>query len=238
MPLTLAQMLALLPDNTTGLISAADMRDVVTAIVHGQRAPYSLDNADDVWWEGDSAGMTQVTVTGSETISEVDGLLSVKFSGQASNDLNALLKAHSFSVGDAWAVSMRMIGPGSNFTFGGLVFTDGTATTSNVIYIGSYMDGGEQSYFAAYSGTLTNVSTNINNVGSMDHAIVGVGYYKLTYQASNTFRLEYSADGITWITMGSDASKTMTPTHVGVVWSRWAGADTGDVSYGPLCKLA
>lgn len=239
MPLTLAQMLALLPDNTAGDISAVDARNVVTAIVHGQRAPYSVDDAEDIWWESDSAGMTVVTVTGTQTITEKDGHLSVRFSGQSASDFNGIFAARTFAVGDSFATRIRSVGSNENYNMTAIAFTDGTASTSNVVAAYPYSQSASASFNAGH-GTLTAFTTNSWSVVQTAHGFLSHGVYaRLTYTAANTFTVSYSPDGSSWTSFGqADLSKTMTPTHVGVMWSKFAGAAEAVASFGPICKLA
>lgn len=240
MPLTLAQMLALLPDNTAGDISAADARNVVTAIVRGQRAPYSVDDAADVWWEGNIGDFTTVTITGTQTVTEKDGFLAVEYSGQSSLDRNGVLKSRSFSVGDSFAVRIRFLGPAGQYSLQGLTFTDGTADTSNMIEVVVYTSNSNDASVAFHHGTLTNVSTSAWGNALKAHAPWNDGVYlRLTYSASNSFLGEASPDGVNWTSFGNAATaKTMTPTHFGLVWGKEGGANESLVSFGPLCKLA
>lgn len=240
MPLTLAQMLALLPDNTAGDISAADARNVVTAIVRGQRAPYSVDHADDVWWESNIGDFTTVTITGTQTVTEKDGYVAVEYSGQSAADYNGLFKARSFSVGDSFAVRVTAVGPASQFSIPGLAFTDGVVGGSNVIQTTAYATNSDVATIAVLHGTLTNVDTSAwSNAGKSAHPWLDGIIIRLTYAASNSFQGEVSIDGTHWTSFGNGATaKTMTPTHVGLTWSKEGGANESLVSFGPLCRLA
>src|SRR5690606_13056067 len=94
----------------------------------GRGGPWAVDltdNADaaDVVWDGSkAAAMTTVTVTGTQTITEKQGVLSVLFSGQGTQDYNCLLKAHTFVVGDSFAVPVRFHANG--LAAAGIIFTD------------------------------------------------------------------------------------------------------------------
>lgn len=240
MPLTLAQMLALLPDNTAGDISAADMRDVVAAIARGQRAPHSVDDADDVWWESDIGDFTTVTVTGTQTVTEKDGFLSVKYSGQSGGDHNGVLKAHTFSIGDSFATRIRLFGPAGQVSFGGLVFTDGTTSAANAIQVSGYVDAANNTLVDTLHGTLTAMGSEGFSITARNAFPWLDGLYvRLTYTASNSFTAHFSPDGATWSVLGQSAvSKTITPTHFGVTWSKEGGSVESVVSFGPICKLA
>lgn len=239
MPLTLAQMLALLPDNTAGDISAVDMRDVVTAIVRGQRAPYSVDDADDVWWEGDLlADFTHVDPTGSSTRTEKDGFLSVSYTGQASLDVGCVLKPHTFSIGDRFATHVRSLGKDEDIhAMVFLVLTDGTATSSNMAAAMMYQD---LDRVGAWHGTITNLDTQVwARTSVWDWPLAGF-HVAIEYEAANTFQVYLSPDGVSWSDFGAASiSKTMTPTHFGVGWSIWGGSNPeGLAAFGPICKIA
>lgn len=237
---TFAEMNTLLADNTSGDISAVDMRDVIKGLWRRQIAPYTVDNAADVYWESNSGDFTTVTVTGSQTITEREGILSVLFASQTANDLNAFLKARTFSVGDTFATRIRIYGQDTNFGMGGIAFTDGTASTSNVAAALAYNQTGA-AQVAAWHGTLDNVATSAWNISGSENFPWSDGVYvSLEYDAANTFIAQYSADGISWSMLGQTSfAKTMTPTHFGPVWSRWGGgASVMTASFGPFCKLA
>jgi hypothetical protein len=199
------------------------------------------DNADafDIQWDGSqSAGMTTVTVTGSQTLTEKTGVLSVKFSGQGSQDHNCLLIAHSFSIGDSFAVPLRYAG-NAGFGLAGVIFTDGTTSAANAVaaHIQQHSNEGHARVYTRH-GTLTAMGT-VSAVFNQQSNQVPWLWLRLTYQASNTFRKEISPDGISWSTVGiADVSKTMTPTHVGLCWTVENSAGDGIATFGPLLKLA
>lgn len=236
---TFAEMNTLLADNTSGDIAAVDMRDVIKGLWRRQIAPYTNDDAADVYWESNSGDFTTVTVTGSQTITEREGFLSVLFAGQAGADVNAFLKARTFSIGDAFATRIRIGGLINNHNMTGICFTDGTASTSNVALALAYY-GDSSNKISAWHGTLTNLATNVNLFDSQQLQPYNDGIYaKLIYSAADTFEVQWSWDGVSFSNLaGTTFAKTMTPTHVGVCWSKWGGADDGLASFGPICKLA
>jgi hypothetical protein len=240
MPLTLAQMLALFPDNTAGDISAADGRSVITAIVRRQRAPFSVDHADDTWWEGDIGDFTEVAPTGTATESEQDGFLSVLFSGQSSEDFTCFLKPVTFATGHQWVVPVRVMGI-SNHNMAGICFTDGTTTGSNLVAFVAYVSNTDnQTRVNAFHGTITSSGTAVTMLdGNAQLPRSDAFYLKLGYSASNTFQHWLSPDGISFSRLGAaDISKTMTPTHVGVCVTKYGGSGDGLATFGPLCKVA
>lgn len=240
MPLTLSQMLALLPDNVTGNISAQDLRDVVTATIRGERAPYSVDDADDVWWESDIGDFTKVEPTGTATATEGDGFLSVLFSGTSSDDFTCWLKPVTFATGDEWVVPVKVFGI-NNHNMAGICFTDGITTGSNIVaFVGYVSSTDNQTRVHAFHGTITSAGTAVTMLDSNGQLQRSDAFYlKLAYPTSNTFRHWLSPDGISFSRLGAaDISKTMTPTHVGVCVSKFGGASDGIANFGPLCKVA
>lgn len=235
MPLSLAAIDALLADNGAGDISEGDMRSVVRAIHRKNVGPYSLDDAADVWWEGDVAGMTEVTVTGSQTLTEKDGFLSVNTIGQTAADMNCLLKAHTFSVGDSFVARLGLGGGSQSQAC--VIFTNGTSSSSSMMYGGIASDGGATKMWQA-SGTLTswagNFNDTYNNYGGMTAGLC----VKLVYVATNSWRAWYSPDGVSWFAPFVAVSFTLAPTHVGVGWMTTVASPGAVATFGPLCKVA
>ncbi len=238
---TLAAIQALLADNVAGDISAQDVRDmVVSAYSLLPDAPASLD-PEDIYWSGsDAAAMTEVTISGSQTITERAGKVSVLFTSQAAADYNCLLQARTFAIGDSYAVPIRLFEATSgNITAAGVIFTDGTISTSFGV-IASLLK------FTAEQDTRTYLrhgalQTMTNTAGGSD--IRGQAqpwiYTRLTYVAANTFRMELSFDGISWLTAGvADVTRVMTPTHVGVGWSKDGSTGSAIATFGPILKVA
>lgn len=232
---TLATILDNLGDGEDN--TAEDVRDaILSSYILLPDHPSALD-AEDIYWQGDAAGMTTVTVTGSQTLTERVGRLSALFSGQASNDYNCLLRARTFSIGDSFAVPVDLMAYTATNVNAGIIFTDGTASTSNGIAAAlSWVAGEGTCRVYTRAGTLTNFATlsTLRAMKPMSHL-----WMRLTYQAANTWRKQVSIDGVSWSTLGiADASSTLTPTHVGVVWSVDGGATEGAASFGPILKLA
>lgn len=234
---TFAEMNTLLADNTTGDISEGDMRDVIKGLWRRQIAPYTVDNAADVYWESNLGDFTAVTPSGSQTVTEREGFLSVVFAGQSSGHLNARLKAVSFSVGDEWACEIENIADTpSGINWVGLIATDGTATTSNFWGAFPYHTSAPNAGIGYGHGVLNSVNTLAAEIIDA-HTYHGNPVIRLKYTATNEYRVDWSADGVSWIP-GTARAKTMTPTHIGVGWSRYGGGGNGMASFGPLCKLA
>ena len=242
---SISALQTLFADNTSGDISAQDLRDFLVTM---QAMAVGFEpGADDIVWNaaanvvGDG---TQLAISGTETITEGFGTLDVKFSGQTANDLGGLLYAHSFTIGDRFAVPCAMY-PEDNgdFTWTGVMFTDGVADTSNVVTALTYEAGGSTRWIGSWSGTLTNFSTlEVENSGLMtiDHqATNGDWTVELEYSAANTFQCRFGPGYGSTITMGLGTSGvTMTPTHVGVFWTKDGSAGEASVRFGSIRKTA
>ncbi len=211
----------------------------------GSASP-SLDGS--VYWSGsDLTNFTEQTVSGTATWTEQDNLLSALLNNQTSNDVSAQLQPVTFTIGDEWVTvvlgSMIIDGTMGNLS-GGIIFSDGTATSSNCVvghiqipFNTSANDPTDLPVLVGRHGTLTAVTTApwVSDGGLLAQQFV---YMKLIYQASNSFRLQFSHDGVSWSAFGeSDISKTMTPTHVGPTAWRSDAVD-GIVTFGPLRKIA
>ena len=241
----LAALQALLADNTAGDISAQDARDFLVSVFNrgGSMDPNdSIDSNDTLWDGNDASGMTTVTVTGTDTLTEGNGMLSVRFSGTSSSDINCLLKSHTFSTGDTFSVPIRLFSREDNFTMAGIIMTDGTASTSNAIALLTYyQDSSSDLIQEVRHGTLTNMGTAAAAISDWPDRGMHIPWkhHRLEYDASNSFVWAVSPDGLSYTNWGNSAvSKTMTPTHVGVCWSKWGGSDEAIATFGHLRKTA
>ena len=94
--------------------------------------------------------------------------------------------------------------------------TDGTSSTSNVAAATGHRSGAiDGTRCAGRSGTLTSHTASTTRDVKHDGTLL---YFRIEYDAANTFVISYSPDGVTYIVIES-LSKTMTPTHVGLAWS-------------------
>jgi len=206
-------------------------------------------SAPDFYWDDDdlSTSFTAVTVSGSATWTEAQNLVSVLANGQSTGDLAAQLYAHTFSVGHEFVLPVKstlVADPVSgNTLYAGLVFTDGTASSSNVVMGHVQVTptaAGTSSYplLVGRHGTMTAITTAPWVSDSSMTWNTDALFIKLIYQASNTFRLQFSPDGITYSAFGeADISLAMTPTHVGLAVS-FANASDAIATFGPLRKTA
>jgi len=201
--------------------------------------PTSVGADDTVWAGTDYADdFTLVTVSGTAaTITEQEGILSVfQVGDMTGSDVNAALKAHTFSTGDEWTLACRFFPHVSGQTSrGGLLITDGTTGAADAVFAHIENDNGNVQAVLR-KGTLTNLTTETwkQNFKSTGGPFVWI---KLIYSASNTFQGLLSSDGVNWHDFGqSTTSRTMTPTHVGPGW-----ADAGNdimLTCGSLLRVA
>ena len=200
------------------------------------------DNSDaaDINWDGTQvSGMTTVTVSGSQTLTEKTGVLSALYQGQGTQDYNALLASHTFSVGDAFAVPIRLFGGDAGIASVGIIFTDGTTSSANAVAAHMQQHSSEDNCrLYTRHGTLTLMNSTSAQTNTRGGNLPWL-WLKLTYQAANTFRKEVSPDGISWDNVGvSDVSKTMTPSHFGICWSVDNQSGTAIATFGPILKVA
>jgi hypothetical protein len=197
------------------------------------------DDADSVNWDGnDVAAGTTVTVSGTQTITEGDGgIVSVLFSGQGTTDFNCLLYARTISTGDKWRCAMRLFCREEQYTIAGIVMTDGTSSSSNAVSAELTMDGSTPRLQLRH-GPLDNMNTSpFDATDTASLRFIPWLFLELEYVASNSFTVRFG-DGLSFTNWGaSAASVTMTPTHVGLMWSKWAGSEEAIATFGPLRKV-
>lgn len=219
---------------------ASRVRTALTSVLNAGVAPYSIGDVDDVLWNSDFADFTAVNPTGSVTWTEKPGFLSAAHSGQSSGDLGALLKPVTFAIGDEWVTRIRNVGPLADYTMAGLIFTDGAVAGSKIAVVLPYL-ATSTSWLSTWHGTITNMSTVVLQSSAGAFIICDGVYVKLRYSAANTVQGLWSADGVSFTDLGGGdiiPAGGFTPTHVGVVVSKFGGAGVGSSSFGPLCKVA
>lgn len=201
--------------------------------------PYGLhhrldtaDADDDEFSDGSIAGAwTQVDPTGSATWAESHHVLSCVFSGQASNDLGALLKASTLADGEAYETMVRIIALSAG-TFGmcGLVVTDGTAVTSNAMALMLYLDIPQKVFnIEMWRGTLTSMTVSGTSRTYTPSSVTGDIRLKILRNSSTSFSpLVSTRDGAQFNAFGAAVmNPTFTPTHAGLFVTAWGGATLG-----------
>ena len=193
-------------------------------------------NAADDFFDDASldAAWTTLTVTGGQTITELYDRLSVRITtGQTSSDLNAVIKSKTPSIGDVIetrvAATQVNTGGTNDLLMTGLVMADGNTSTSNCVVMMAHrsnLNGRWGWITTSRDGTFTNAS--VGSINTEWHHPGDQIYLRLEYDASNSFKLFMSPDGISWHALGTEAA-TLTPTHVGLIWSSWGDSANGQI---------
>ncbi len=178
---------------------------------------------DDEFDDANFSGWTTVQGTPNVTVTEAESLLSIQHPGGGSAaQFNAFMKADTVSVGDSIEMCFRTLGWDENFMMVGLIMADGA----------TYGSGEQMIFLISPQQSLVFMTNNSNYNSNNSNTTVGIrfggsGYVflRLTMTATNTFKGEISCDGVTWMTMASGYSRTITPTHVGFGITKWGGAN-------------
>ncbi len=232
-----------------GANTVAEVRTALTSVLGRTWQDPALPNGTvgDIEWDGtDVAAMTEVTVSGSQTIIESNGLLSVSFTGQSLNDVNCLLSAQTIAIGDEWAVPVRTFthapaGGSGVALMAGVILTDGVTSGSNCVFVHLHTGKGDtaHSLVIGRQGTLTAASgaTRVTEE-ILAHSFPWL-WCKIIYNAANSWAIAASPDGLSYTTMGfATFAKTMTPTHVGIGWNNQISSGDAIATFGPLRKVA
>lgn len=224
MPTSLAALLALFADNTSGDISAADGRAAIQALydwipdtqkyLRGRLAGETAHAADDFFTT--YTGYTEQTPTGSATWAAGRSGLTVTWNSVGADDMAITVKAVP-AAGVPITIETALVTPMQNVnnTGLGLVFSDGTGGTANVCAIG-YVGAAGAAPLSIYrfTGTLASFSSTLLQSGNI---ITGSPhFFRLVWKSANTFGWSISADGELWTDWNfADIARTMTPTHMG-----------------------
>jgi hypothetical protein len=202
-------------------------------------------HADDDFFISDTtANYTTQTVSGTATwtLDANHNLLSAKFNNQSSGDAAAYLKAlTSVSAPITIETAVRLLPDGlmatngTEFAMAGIIFTDGTATTSNSVSVEFTVGSGPQ--VAIREGTLTNMAggsaqTVKGNLFRLQKVFDRI-YLRLVWVNATTVTANVSIDGVTWTDFGSadHTITSFTPTHAGFWVSTYAGNDEAYASF-------
>ena len=188
------------------------------------------DGDIDVTWNQRAASGTTIWTEGLD-------VMSVKTWSQASGDPAVIMKPMTGAVTYPITIetAMRVMSRDVAYLMAGIIFTDGTAGTSNCVVSMPYWTSAENWTMSFRRGTLDNASvstyTNIPmNEGPQPWPWL---YQRLVWKSANRFTYGWSVDGVTydWALTGVGWSVTMTPTHYGLWVSTWGSATPGLASY-------
>lgn len=225
--------------DTGGANTAAEVRTALTSTLKAH--PYSFRHiaqrigtsahTDDEEFDG-TLGGTAVTPTGTVTWTRDSDLnvLSAHLNGVAEGDLAGRLWSMTPTTSPVTLeTAVRLLAmntPSASYPFAaGLVFADGTATTSNVM-LGAPVSGAIPAVWMR-GGTFANLNGTSNLVAG--YGSPGIMFARLIWSAANTFKVFVSPSGAdgswTKLTLPSTYSKTMTPTHFGLGVTQWGIAN-------------
>lgn len=210
--------------------------------------PYGLhhrlsgSHADDDEFDTDtSASYTAVTPAGTANWSIANHALACQFTNQDSSDAAAFLKSITLANGEWLETSIRVNASSVNYTFAGLVLSDGTTTTSNAICISTFRSASvDVTTIRADYGTLTNLAT------------AGINYDFGPWSFGGALRLRLirnSSTAYTWTVSDETGSKFygysvstvnpgFTPTKGGVFVSTWGSVHEAVVSFDYLRHMS
>lgn len=179
------------------------------------------------WTQTDPASPATWTENGDVISASVAG-------GDPAQRLHALTKTITgIAAGTEIVTAVRILCDAQQYPFAGLIFSDGSTAGAGVQVSGHvYLD-------SAAPGTLnfqllrtTNFDTLGSAASSTTWAHIGPQVYlKLVYNAANSFRLEVSPDGVSWIVAIANTALTLTPTRGGLVASTNGGASAVVASF-------
>lgn len=135
--------------------------------------------------------------------------------------LHALLKPLTLSPGDYVETAVKIHRRTANDMGLGLMMSDGAthgAGNQVVAWVFTANLGRVQSWT-----NFTTAGSNSGDVASTAGLPTGQGplFIRLKYEAANTWGMYVSADGFEWHAFTSSFSRTLTPTHAGLVVVRW-----------------
>lgn len=178
---------------------------------------------------------TILTPTGTAVWSEgVDGvsgrnLISVKFSGSMTDDLSVALWPIGGSSPRSLQTSWRVHSRGEDYILLGLVFTNGVVASSGVVFGNATHFGATPQFYVYHGGTIDNFDVSFIDHHLANHRVYGPPHMRLTWVSANTFKFEFSPDGISWTSHGlANQTITFTPTHVGLAVTNLAASPTID----------
>lgn len=170
------------------------------------------------------------------TWTEGADVLSCYASGNGGGQYNAIMKSlGGVSYPLTIETAFRYLTPYAyNYFMQGVMFANGVTWGSGVaIGSESYTNSGYAlSGLVSLHAQPTAYNSDGARNGQMGLQWTGsVFYHKVVWSAANTFSCYVNPDGVSWITVYSNLAYTLTPTHVGLDCSTWAGSSACIGSY-------
>jgi len=187
---------------------------------------FTVGANDDEFDDGSFSGWTAVNVgTQVPTITETNNVASVLHpGGGGSAYLWAYMRSYAMQTNDYIETGFKHNGTGASFQRIGLIMADGVT-----------WNAGSQALFSvSYAQQFVNFSSytnyNVDGGGStfaqqpMPQGC-GMTFLRFKYEGANHFRCYISSDGISWIDMSGQQTRTLTPTYIGFYVTPYAGGD-------------
>lgn len=243
---------ALFIDSADGSLKTKDSAGVVKAIGSGggnrdlrwflpsgstSIDEFNDDTLDAAWVRVDGTGAAAGNVTWTE---KGDNLSVYQAGGDSSAIIHGLMRPLSSfggapAVGDAFVTVARIFAPWADYTMSGIVLSDGTTHgAGNQITALAWTGNTGNIAYSAWTGT----NWSLSAAGSPGTVAGSEVFVRLVCVSATTWRCDVSPDGISWIVGTTLATKTITPTHVGVLASSFGSATKGVVNYQFLRRVS
>ena len=189
---------------------------------------FNDDSLDAAWVRVDGTGAVLANVDWTEG---GDVLSCYNKGGDTVDKFHALLRplsglGGSLVAGDAFITCVNLWAPAAtSFSIIGLALTDGTTHgAGNQVFAEIGVGASGPNTMQAFSWT--NFGTAGTSAGAISAALPVSSriFIRLVMTAANTWRADFSIDGVSWILGAATLAKTMTPTHVGFLDSSYGTA--------------
>lgn len=203
-----------------------------------KRVPVNVGPRDRSWIRGSAAHVlddefndgvldpawTVVSPSGTLTVAEGADCLSAKYAGQGNGLHCGIVKPMgSFAIGNYVQASFRTLAR-QNYGMAGIILTNGTAAGSLNVWgmTYHYISGIPLFQVVNYTGAFNVAKASPSSAAAAPPN--GPIHIRVTWVGTNTWRTEWSIDGVSWSTFGfADFVFAMTPTHIGLGFSTWTG---------------
>jgi len=191
--------------------------------------PHAYDDEFDD--ETVDADWVELSIAGDMTVTEKRSRLSVLTDSTAgASDFQGVLKpldslTNPLTIETCFeVVSDDLSGSGMV----GIGFSDGVVAGSNCAIGRTWRQGN----IGIASGTLTSTDSVNNDTLATEPGRYARFYMRLIWSAANTFKIQVSIDGVSWTAYGLSATtKTMTPTHFGLLGTAYIGVRDTTASF-------
>lgn len=192
---------------------------------------------DPAWVRVDGVGAIPSSVNWVESMGQLSMIHAAV--ADTANYMHAILRpiGTPMAVGQSFYTAFTMYANTSSpYVMGGLIIANGTQHGTgvqllNLNYSGSNVLNTDMRVFANFqSQSTTTTGFTIPGLGTLT-------YTRLVYVATNTWRIDWSPNGIGWI-IGATITSTIVPTHIGFLSSNWGNALPGVVAYEFLRRTA